>query len=108
MPTSDQFYKELDEYGFNFFTGVPCTIFKSLIESLEKMGKYVVASREDEALGMCTGAFLVGKKPVLIMQNSGLGNSINALCSLALLYEIPILLLISWRGFLGRDAPEHL
>jgi len=42
------------------------------------------------------------------MQNSGLGQSINALASLALLYKIPLLLVISWRGYLGKDEPEHL
>jgi sulfopyruvate decarboxylase TPP-binding subunit len=42
------------------------------------------------------------------MQNSGLGNSIGTLSSLVLLYEVPLLLLISWRGYLGKDAPEHL
>lgn len=42
------------------------------------------------------------------MQNSGLGNSIGTLASLPLLYEIPLLILISWRGYQGKDAPEHL
>ena len=42
------------------------------------------------------------------MQNSGLGVSLNALGSLHILYELPVLLLVTWRGFEGRDAPEHL
>jgi sulfopyruvate decarboxylase TPP-binding subunit len=42
------------------------------------------------------------------MQNSGLGQSLDALSSLALLYRIPCLLLIGWRGYGGKDAPEHL
>ena len=41
------------------------------------------------------------------MQNSGQGQSINALASLALLYRIPMLLIISWRGYQGKDEPEH-
>jgi sulfopyruvate decarboxylase TPP-binding subunit len=45
---------------------------------------------------------------VVIMQNSGLGVSLNALGSLHLLYRIPCLLIVTWRGFEGRDAPEHL
>ncbi|MDP7282079.1 MAG: hypothetical protein QF475_00370, partial [Candidatus Undinarchaeales archaeon] len=60
-----------------------------------------------EGLGMCSGAQLAGKTPVMIMQNSGLGNSINVLSSLLLLYKIPTLMLISWRGETKEDAPEH-
>jgi len=59
-------------------------------------------------VGMATGAYLGGKQPVVLMQNSGLGQSLDALSSLALLYRIPCLLLIGWRGYGGKDAPEHL
>ena len=46
--------------------------------------------------------------PVVVMQNSGLGVSLNALASLHLLYRIPVLLMVTWRGHEGKDAPEHL
>ena len=110
MVTTKDFCTMLKEKGFNFFTGVPCSIFKEVINYLlaEPDIPYVSATREDEALGIATGAYLAGKKPVVLMQNSGLGGSIGALSSLDLLYEIPILLLISWRGYQGKDAPEHL
>jgi acetylornithine deacetylase/succinyl-diaminopimelate desuccinylase-like protein len=49
-----------------------------------------------------------GKVPAVLMQNSGLGTSLNALISLNVIYQQPCLLLISWRGFQGKDAPEHL
>ncbi len=89
---------------------MPCSILKDIISHLstDSQFNYIPATREDEALGMATGAYLGGKTPVVLMQNSGLGNSINALASLDLLYEIPILLIISWRGYQGEDAPEHL
>ena len=51
---------------------------------------------------------MAGKQPVVIMQNSGLGVCLNALSSLSLIYELPCLLLITWRGYQGKDAPEHL
>jgi phosphonopyruvate decarboxylase len=110
MVTTKYFCTMLKEKGFDFFTGVPCSIFKEVINYLlaEPDVPYVSATREDEALGIATGAFLAGKKPVILMQNSGLGSSIGALTSLDLLYEIPMLLLISWRGYQGKDAPEHL
>jgi len=100
----------LKKHGFNFFTGVPCSILKDIINCLQVDPDvpYVSATREDEAIGIATGAFLGGQKPVVLMQNSGLGNSMGALASLPLLYKIPMLLLISWRGYQGKDAPEHL
>jgi sulfopyruvate decarboxylase TPP-binding subunit len=48
-----------------------------------------------------------GKRAVVMMQNSGLGLSVNALASLFLVYNIPCLLIITWRGYAGKDAPEH-
>jgi len=89
---------------------VPCSILKNIINYLSRNSNfnYIPATREDEALGIATGAYLGGKNPVVLMQNSGLGNSINALTSLVLLYKIPILMIISWRGHKGKDAPEHL
>ena len=57
---------------------------------------------------MAAGAFMGGQTPAVLMQNSGLGTSLNALISLNLIYQQPCLLLISWRGFQGKDAPEHL
>jgi sulfopyruvate decarboxylase alpha subunit len=83
---------------------------KNIISHLSKNPKfiYIPTTREDEALGIATGVHLGGKNPVVLMQNSGLGNSINTLTSLDLLYEFPILIIISWRGYQGKDAPEHL
>src|SRR5213079_1309196 len=54
------------------------------------------------------GAYLAGRTPVVIMQNSGLGGSLNALGSLHFLYRIPALLLVTWRGYQAEDAPAHL
>ncbi len=107
-------YKEfctlLKKTGFDFYTGVPGSILSNIINHLSesKQFEYVPATREDEALGIAAGAYMGGKKPVVLMQNSGLGVSINALTSLVLLYEFPILLIISWRGYKGKDAPEHI
>jgi len=109
MITAAQFCSALKSHGFNFSSGVPCSILKDVIHhlSVDPEMTYIPATREDEALGIATGAYLAGKKPIVLMQNSGLGNSINVLASLAILYKIPILMLISWRGYKGEDAPEH-
>ena len=104
-----EFIAALKGAGFDFFCGVPCSLLKGLVAILEKdeEARYVSATREDSALGMAAGAFFGGKLPMVLMQNSGLGVSVNALASLHTLYEIPVLLVISWRGEDRSDAPEH-
>lgn len=108
MIDSDDFVQALQTVGFDFFTGVPDTILGGIIAALEERRLYTPSVREDEAVAMAAGAFLGGKIPVVLMQNSGLGNAMNVLMSLNLIYQIPCLLIVSWRGFEGKDAPEHL
>jgi phosphonopyruvate decarboxylase len=93
--------------GFDFFTGVPCSLVKGILAELERRGLFTVDTREDAALGLAAGAYLGGRLPVVVMQNSGLGVSLNAIASLQRLYKIPALLLVTWRGHDGADAPEH-
>ncbi len=108
MIESDEFVNALRDAGFDFFTGVPDTILGGMIDVLSQERLYVPSVREDEAVAMAAGAFLGGKVPAVLMQNSGLGNALNVLMSLHLIYRMPCLLIISWRGFEGKDAPEHL
>ena len=102
------FVDRLFAAGFDFFAGVPCSLVGPVIAELERRGCYLGETREDAALGVAAGAYLGGRRPVVIMQNSGLGVSLNALGSLHILYELPVLLVITWRGYQGQDAPEHL
>jgi len=108
MIESDQFVQALEDIGFNFFTGVPDSILGGIITTLMERQLYTPAVREDEAVAMAAGAYMAGKVPVVLMQNSGLGTSLNAIISLNVIYRQPCLLLVSWRGFEGKDAPEHL
>ena len=104
------FAARLDRHGFDFFTGVPCSLIEDLIAVLERGAgaPYVAAVREDAAVGVAAGAWFGGRRPVVLMQNSGLGTSLNALASLSLMYGLPVLLVVTWRGFGGKDAPEHI
>jgi sulfopyruvate decarboxylase subunit alpha len=105
-----QFLDLLERHGYNFFTGVPCSLFEGVTRILDDNPRYgyVSAVREDSALGLAAGAYFGGRQPVVLMQNSGLGVSVNALVSLHQIYDIPALLVVSWRGRDGQDAPEHL
>ena len=102
------FVDDLLAAGFDFFVGVPCSLVRTVLAELERRGLWLGEAREDAALGVAAGAYFGGRTPVVVMQNSGLGVSLNALASLHILYRIPCLLLVTWRGFEGRDAPEHL
>jgi len=108
--TGAAFAALLEAQGYDFFTGVPCSMISSLIATLEAHPRlpYVPAVREDVAVGLAAGAWLAGRRPMVLMQNSGLGTSLNALVSLSLMYRLPALLLVTWRGHGGTDAPEHL
>ncbi|RMH07019.1 MAG: sulfopyruvate decarboxylase subunit alpha [Nitrospirae bacterium] len=108
MIDSDDFVQALQTIGIDFFTGVPDTILAGIIVALEERRLYTPSVREDEAVALAAGAYLGGKIPAVLMQNSGLGNALNVLMSLHLIYRIPTILVISWRGFEGKDAPEHV
>lgn len=106
----DIFLRELKEKGFFPIMGVPCSVFRSLINYLDDnpIIKNYLCSSEGEAMGLAAGFSLSGRMPVIYMQNDGYGNTINPLSSLQLLYKLPALLLISWRGEPGKkDAPQH-
>ena len=104
-----RFCELLVSAGFNFASGVPCGVQKYIIKNFSHSSevKHIPAVRESEAIGIAAGAYLAGKKPIVYMQNSGLMDSINDITSLLIPYKIPILLLVSWRGAPGEDAPQH-
>ena len=85
---------------------VPCKNFLQLLPRLEQDAdrELIFVAREEEGLGVCAGAYLAGRRPVLICQNSGLGNLVNAYCSLNQYFEIPVFLMVSHRG----DAAEKV
>jgi phosphonopyruvate decarboxylase len=107
---SQRFLDALERHGYDFFTGVPCSLFEGVTRILDAEPRYgyISAVREDSAIGIAAGAYFGGRQPVVFMQNSGLGVSVNALVSLNQIYDLPALLVVSWRGEAGADAPEHL
>jgi sulfopyruvate decarboxylase subunit alpha len=101
---SKELLDQLKKNGANFFVSVPCKLLGGMIDLLAEDDQvdYVPATREEEGLGICAGAYLGGKQPVLIMQNTGIGTLITSLCSLGLHYHLPIPMIISHRGSPGE------
>jgi phosphonopyruvate decarboxylase len=101
------------EAGVSFFTGVPDSCFKPWIDYLlaTRKNDHVIATNEGEALTIAAGYNLAtGKTGGVYLQNSGLGNLLNPLTSIIdeHVYNIPVLLMISWRGRPGqKDEPQH-
>lgn len=104
------FIKEATRCGFDFYTSVPCSYLTPLLNAVlgdEQLHHYM-ASSEGEAMAIAAGASLAGRIPVVMMQNSGLGNAVNPLTSLNHTFRIPTLLIISWRGHPEvHDEPQH-
>jgi sulfopyruvate decarboxylase subunit alpha len=71
-------------------------------ETTYKDIRLLLATREEEAFGIAAGLYLGGRKPTVMLQSSGLGNSLNALTSLLVPYQIPVLMVVSMRGDIGE------
>src|SRR3989344_5933478 len=107
------FYDLLNKNGIDFFAGVPDSLLKDFCAYVaDNSENHIITHNEGGAIALTTGYHLATKKIGLVyMQNSGQGNSVNPLTSLADpdVYNIPILLLIGWRGEPGKkDEPQHV
>lgn len=115
MLSPQYFIETLKENNIDFFTGVPDSLLKSIcayITDTIEPEHHIIAANEGAALSLATGYHLVTNKiPVVYMQNSGLGNCVNPLMSLVdrEVYNIPVLLIIGWRGEPEiKDEPQHI
>ncbi len=109
------FYEYLVNHNLDFFTGVPDSLLKELCSCIKDKSDSkhnIIAANEGNAVGLAAGYHLsTGKLGVVYMQNSGEGNVVNPLLSLAdpKVYSIPMLLIIGWRGEPGvHDEPQHV
>lgn len=113
MISPKNFYNFLIQQDIRFFTGVPDSLLKNLCFYISDHAKknHVITANEGNAVALSIGYHLATNKiPMVYLQNSGLGNTINPLLSLADkdVYSIPMLLIIGWRGKPGiKDEPQH-
>ncbi len=115
MVNTKEFFEYLLNNDLDFFTGVPDSLLKELCSCIKDNCDYkhnIIAANEGNAVALASGYHLsTGKLGVVYMQNSGEGNAVNPLLSLAdpKVYSIPMLLIIGWRGEPGvHDEPQHV
>ena len=115
MVDIEYFFSSLKKSGVDFFTGVPDSLLKEICAYItDNTGaeNHIIAANEGNAISLGIGYYLATKKvPLIYLQNSGLGNAINPILSLADpdVYSIPMILLIGWRGEPNvKDEPQHL
>ena len=114
------FVNSLIKINIDFVTGVPDSLLKNVCAYISEKwepDKHIISTNEGSAIGLAIGHFLSTKKPALVyLQNSGLGNVINPITSLAdqMVYGIPMMLMIGWRGEIMsdgtqlKDEPQHV
>ena len=114
MVNSEKFVNTLTQSGVDFFCGVPDSLLKSFCAYLTDnlADRHVVTANEGGAIGLAVGHYLATGNPALVyMQNSGQGNAVNPLASLADpdVYSIPMVLVVGWRGMPDvHDEPQHV
>jgi len=106
--TQRKVFNNLLKNNIENFIGVPDSTLKHFIDECLKNNNIIITTREEEAIGIASGMSLSKSNTLVFMQNAGFANSISTFTSLVQLYEIPLIFLIGWRGYLPDDAPEHL
>jgi len=106
MTIDERIADDLAAAGIGFITTVPCKQLAGVIAEIDRRPDllHVPCNKEDEGMGLCAGAWMGGKRPCIIMQNTALGVTVNTLATLIQFYRMPLPMLISYRGELGEPV----
>lgn len=110
MIEAKEFVEAARERGFTRYTGVPCSFLTPFINYVinDDRLQYVSSANEGDALATAAGAAIGGERAVVMMQNSGLGNAVSPITSLAWVFRIPLIIITTHRGAPGvKDEPQH-
>ena len=110
MINAKDFVEAARSFGFEWYSGVPCSYLTPFINYVinDTSLNYVSSANEGDAIATACGATMGGKRAVAMMQNSGLGNAVSPLTSLSHIFRIPMLLICTHRGEPGiSDEPQH-
>jgi sulfopyruvate decarboxylase len=98
----------LKGHGITHIASVPCDKAKDLCFLLPGHFDHIGLTREEDGIGVCAGLVLAGKRPAMVIQSSGLGNSLNAIMSLTRTYDLPLPIIASWRGVQDEVIPAQV
>ncbi len=109
LTNSKAVYQGIKDSGIRFITALPETWLVYLLQTAEEDPdmSLIEVAKEEEAVGIAAGAYFAGNPNLLLMQNHGFLASINAIVSLAMLYRVPLCMLIAMRGHMGEPYPWH-
>jgi sulfopyruvate decarboxylase subunit alpha len=109
LDNSKAVYEGIKEAGIRFISALPETWLVYLLQLADEDAEMclIEVAKEEEAVGIAAGAYLAGEPNLLLMQNHGFLAAINGIVSLALLYRIPLCMLIAHRGHMGETYPWH-
>ena len=106
VSVSAKIVSDFEKNKIEFVTTVPCKQLAGVIDHIEASDDiyHIPSNKEDEGIGLCSGAFMGGKRPAIIMQNTAIGVTVNTLVTLTQYYRMPLPMLISYRGELGEPV----
>jgi sulfopyruvate decarboxylase subunit alpha len=106
MSINQKIVNDFIKNKIKFVTTVPCKQLAGVIDEIEgsKDIYHIPSNKEDEGMGLCAGAYMGGKRSAIIMQNTAIGVTINTLVTLIQYYNIPLPMLISYRGEIGEPV----
>ncbi|HTY15121.1 MAG TPA: sulfopyruvate decarboxylase subunit alpha [Methanoregulaceae archaeon] len=104
----DQVIRILKEQQIDLVASLPCDKTRDLHFLLPEHFRHIGLTREEDGVGVCAGACLGGRRPLMAIQSSGLGNMLNALMSLTRTYDLPLPILASWRGIENETIPAQV
>ncbi|HTT08155.1 MAG TPA: phosphonopyruvate decarboxylase [Gammaproteobacteria bacterium] len=110
MIQAEEFVEAARALGYRTYTGVPCSFLTPFINYVinDDRLRYISSANEGDAVAAAAGCAIGGERAVVMMQNSGLGNAVSPLTSLAYVFRIPLLLICTHRGAPGvQDEPQH-
>lgn len=98
----------LKEHGISHIASIPCDKAKDFCFMLPDHFNHTCLTREEDGIGVCAGLALAGQRPAMVIQSSGLGNSLNAIMSLTKTYDLPLPIIASWRGVQDEIIPAQV
>ena len=106
MDINDRIVADMVNNDIEFVTTVPCKQLAGVIDAIDQHKDifHIPSNKEDEGMGLCAGAWMGGKRPAIIMQNTAIGVTINTLATLIQYYRMPLPMLISYRGELREPV----